>query len=200
MSCEPFTSGSPPAANPAQVRRAAMMQQLISAQQAQASVRRNYIIAGVGSMATVLLGIPAIKDSLAVISQWKPEGFAESLAGPIRSWAEGGPSAILSVYAGALCLIIALFVAGFAFQRTSKRSPKKLTEPGMEWTPMSPSWSVAKPRYFRGAALSKESTGEQAPSLSFQASKADNGNRTPRRRRVVESDGHADYSTSHGAP
>ncbi|WP_328342786.1 hypothetical protein [Micromonospora sp. NBC_00421] len=143
------------------LERLNLMQQLISAQQAQASVRRNFIIAGVGSMATVLLGIPAIRDSLAVISQWKPTPSVERFVGPIIDWAKGGPPAILSVYGGALCLIVALFVIGFSLGNKTKRPSRLPTEPGMEWTPMSPSWSMARPRYSHGKVLDDESEGDR---------------------------------------
>ncbi len=131
------------------LERSNMMQQLISAQQVRASVRRNYIVAGIGSAATVLLGIPALRDSLGLISQWKPPTFIQPIADPVIEWAKNGPSSVMALYAGALTLLVTILFVSFAIRLPKGRNSTKVN-PGMEWSPMSPQWSMSDQRYAHG--------------------------------------------------
>jgi len=112
------------------VDRLAMNQQLVDVRKVDASVRRNYLIAGIGSFATVLLGIPAIRDSLSVIAQWKPPPFIVPAARPLIEWAKGGANAIILMYAGFLFLATLLLVANF-IRRPKRWRRRRLV--GLEW-------------------------------------------------------------------
>jgi hypothetical protein len=111
--------------------RLAMNQQLIETRKADASVRRNYLIAGIGSFATVLLGIPAIRDSLAAIAQWKPPHAIAPATKPLIEWAKQGSEVVIPTYLGFLILAALLLIAGFV------RSPKRRARSqsvGLEWS------------------------------------------------------------------
>ncbi|MFG3555327.1 hypothetical protein ACGGAQ_13205 [Micromonospora sp. NPDC047557] len=129
--------------------RLSATQQLLDSRQVQESVRRNYLIAGVGSLATVFLGIPAIRDSLGVIAQWNPPPRLMPIFGPLASWAKGGETAILTVYSAVLILVLAVLVVAFLL-KSPRIGRRKNREVGIEWTPMSPEWSLSRARHIGG--------------------------------------------------
>ncbi|MFR9780107.1 hypothetical protein ACL02O_29125 [Micromonospora sp. MS34] len=129
--------------------RLSATQQLLDSRRVQESVRRNYLIAGIGSVATVFLGIPAIRDSLGVIAQWNSPRYLEPIFGPLTSWAKSGVSAVLSVYAAVLLLVLAVLALGFLFRRPATRG-RKNRKVGIEWTPMSPEWQLSRVRHVGG--------------------------------------------------
>ncbi|WP_343450255.1 hypothetical protein [Micromonospora oryzae] len=132
------------------IERLTMTQQLLDTEQARQSTRRNYLLAGMGSLATVLLGIPALRDSLGVVAAWRPPKMLEPVAGPVVDWAGDGASAILSVYAVLLSVALLLLIAGFLLRKPNGRRRDRRARVGIEWTPFSPSWRSKSTRYVGG--------------------------------------------------
>ncbi|MEW2429102.1 hypothetical protein AB0877_13910 [Micromonospora sp. NPDC047644] len=137
--------------------RLGLAQQLLDSVQVQQAARRNYLLAGMGSLATLLFGIPALKESLEVIASWRPPENIGFAAEPIINWAKGGPTAIISAYT--VIILSAFFVLVFGFLlRKPRGRVKEPSQVGVEWTPFSPAWSSKEPRYVGGRPMPEPTT------------------------------------------
>lgn len=115
--------------------RLSLLRQLAESNRAKSGDRRNVLAATLGAAAAVLFGLPAIRDSLSVISQAKFGGLPGQAISPIQSWAAQGPNSVIITYVGVLAFFFGIaLVASLLFQQR-RRQPKKATQVGVEWGP-----------------------------------------------------------------
>lgn len=109
------------------------LQQLASTAESQRAADRANGLATSAIAATVILGMPAIEQTLAAIKKVPDTGIAGTTAAPFKSLAEGGQGSVWVCYVALICC-----VAIFGFLRTRKQAWRKGKTPrkkriGMRW-------------------------------------------------------------------
>lgn len=78
--------------------RLGAIDQLMTARATIVGTRRNLLIAGLGSFATLLLGLPALKDLLDIVRKLDTSTFPAVLLRPLASFANDGPAGAWNLY------------------------------------------------------------------------------------------------------
>ncbi|MFF3098436.1 hypothetical protein [Streptomyces cyaneofuscatus] len=109
------------------------LQQLASTAESQRAAKRANGLAASAIAATVILGMPAIEETLAAIRKVPGSGFVGSTVAPMKRLAEGGQSAVWVCYIMLIC-----GVAVISLLRTRKQAWRKVKNPrnkrvGIRW-------------------------------------------------------------------
>lgn len=133
------------------IDRIAAIQQIVATRAAEVGNRRNVLVAGIGALAAVILGVPAIKEILSIATQVDTGKFPGTLAAPLQSLARSGATGVWTVYLVVVAVTIAAIVIGFT-KRVREKNKRLAGKFGIPWDDMS--YSLSQPEYRAGRAVS----------------------------------------------
>ena len=110
-----------------------LLQQMIAAEQSKRASRTQNIIAGAAILATVVLGLPAIKSSIEIAGSLPSSGITGKIAYPLRLLARYGTSGIWLSYLSLLCLVVFAMVIPPILRRRPSFRFRFNRAPGMLW-------------------------------------------------------------------
>ncbi|WP_405058611.1 hypothetical protein OG474_38605 [Kribbella sp. NBC_01505] len=133
-----------------------LLRQLAESNSSRSSDRRNILAATLGAVAAIVFGIPAVRDSLGVISQAKFTGRTGQILTPVQQWAARGPNAVLVTY---LCIVAIFLIAAMItllLLRRRRKGRAKVDRVGIEWGPKPVTWEGVPRRYRLGIPVEKD--------------------------------------------
>jgi hypothetical protein len=130
--------------------RIGSIQHIVVTRAAEVSARRNIVVAGIAALAAVVLGVPAIRDILAVVAQVDTRTFPGILAEPLQSLARSGATGIWTAYIALVLIAIAAIVLGFA-KRARDKNKRLIGKFGIPWNEVR--YLLEHPEYREGRAV-----------------------------------------------
>lgn len=113
--------------------RIAAVSAVVAAREARASGKRNTIIAGAAVIATLVLGLPSIDQSITLLKAAEPTGFAGHLIRPAQSFVNQHPSALWIGYFALCSCSLGLLLYGVSKPRSATRPRAIKRSFGIGW-------------------------------------------------------------------
>jgi hypothetical protein len=132
--------------------RLGAIDQLMTARSTQVGARRNLLIAALGSFATLLLGLPAIRDLLNIVRQLDTSIFPGILLRPLASFAADGPAGAWNLYV-VLIGVAAAVLAISVLMRVRDVRKERRGEFGLGWDV---TYEVIPPNFSKGRVADQQ--------------------------------------------
>ncbi|WP_412540236.1 hypothetical protein R8Z50_31145 [Longispora sp. K20-0274] len=142
------------------VDRIGVVESLIGARAAEVAARKDILIAGIGAFAAVLLGLPAIKDILQVVSGVDTSKFPGVMARPLKPFASHGPGGVWALYLIFVAVVLGAVGLILVQRARIRHSVPRIKTPSVSW-PSIGGYNLGKTRYSKGRPVGDSDEGEE---------------------------------------